>query len=85
MIKFLVGPQEPFLTTAKGRTLAWFGHVTRHDKPLQNHPCGHLGGWATPWPAEKMLDGQRPRVDLLAHVRTAHDGLPQERLDEDLC
>ena len=29
-INFLVGPQEPFLATAKGWKLAWFGHVTRH-------------------------------------------------------
>ena len=25
---------------------------------LQNHPSGHLRGWATPWQAEEMLDGQ---------------------------
>ena len=25
-------------------------------QPLQNHPLGHLGGWATPWSAEEMLD-----------------------------
>ena len=30
-INFLVGPQEPFLATVKRRTLAWFGHVTRHN------------------------------------------------------
>ena len=30
-INFLVGPQEPVLSTAKRRKLAWFGHVTRHD------------------------------------------------------
>ena len=29
-INFLVGPQEPFLATAKGWKLAWFRHVTRH-------------------------------------------------------
>ena len=32
-------------------------HVPR--QPLQNHPSGHLGGWATPWSAEEILDGQR--------------------------
>ena len=26
-------------------------------QPLHNHPSGHLGGRATPWLAEKMLDG----------------------------
>ena len=25
------GPQKPLLATVKRRTLAWFGHVTRHD------------------------------------------------------
>ena len=30
-INFLVGPQEPLLTTVKRWKLAWFGHVTRHD------------------------------------------------------
>ena len=30
-VESLVGPQEPLLTTAKGRKLAWFGHVTRHN------------------------------------------------------
>ena len=30
-IKSLVGPQEPFLTTAKRWKLAWFGHVTLHN------------------------------------------------------
>ena len=30
-------------------------------QPLQNHHSGHLGGWATPWSAEEMLDGQHPR------------------------
>ena len=26
-------------------------------KPPQNHPSGHLGGWATRWSAAEMLDG----------------------------
>ena len=46
---------------------------------------GHPGGWATPWSAEEMLDGQRQRVDILAHARSAHKGLIQKRLEEDLC
>ena len=54
-------------------------------QPLQNHPARHLGGWATPWSAEEMLDEQRHRVDIPAHARTAHKGLMQERLEEDLC
>ena len=31
-INFLVGPQEPLQATVKGWKLAWFGHVTRHDR-----------------------------------------------------
>ena len=27
----------------------------------RNHPSGHLGGWAMPWLAEEMLDGQDQR------------------------
>ena len=36
-INFLVGPQEPLLTTVKRRKLAWFEYVTCHDslsKPI---------------------------------------------------
>ena len=54
-------------------------------QPLQNHPSGYLGGWATPWSAEEMLDGQHQRVDIPAYARTAHNGLLQKRLEEDLC
>ena len=32
-----------------------------------------------------MLDGQHQRVDIPAHARTAHKGLMQKRLEEDLC
>ena len=46
-------------------------------QPLQNHPSGHLGGLATPWSAEKVLDGQHQRVDIPAHARSAHKGLLQ--------
>ena len=54
-------------------------------QPLQNHPSGHTGGWATPWSAEEMLDGQHQRVDTSAHARTAHKGLLQKILEEDIC
>ena len=55
-------------------------------QPLQNHPSRHLGGKATPWSVEEMLDGQRQRVDIPAHARTAHNGLrKKKRLEEDLC
>ena len=83
-INFLVGPQEPLLEIVERQKLAWFRHVTHHDT-LQNHPLGHLGGWATLWSAEKMLDGQHQRADIPAHARTAHNGLLQETLDKNLC
>ena len=54
-------------------------------QPLQNHPSGHLGGWATSWLAKEMLDGQHQRVDIPALARNAHKGLPRKRLEEDLC
>ena len=54
--------------TGTGRVRAC--HTPRH--PLQNHPSGHLGRWATPWPAEEMLDGQRQRADSPARARAAH-------------
>ena len=34
---------------------------------------------------EEMLNGQYQRVDITTHVRTAHNGLLQKRLEEDLC
>ena len=32
-----------------------------------------------------MRDGQSQRVDIPAQARTAHSGLPQNRLEADLC
>ena len=32
----------------------------------------------------EMLDGQCQRVDIPVRARTAHIGLPQKRLEEDL-
>ena len=55
------------------------------QQALPNHPSGHLGGWATPWSAEELLAGRRQRVDIPAYVGTAHDDVPQKRLEEDLC
>ena len=52
---------------------------------IQSHPSGYLGGRATPWSAERMLDGQHQKVDIPTHARTAYNGLLQERLKEDLC
>ena len=52
-------------------------------EPPQNHPSGHLGGWATPWSAEEMVDGQHQRVDIPAHAIAANKGLLQKRLEGD--
>ena len=65
--------------------LAWVGHATRHDSLSKTILQDTLGGWATPWSAEEMLDGRRQRVDIPAHARTVHKGLLQKRLEEDLC
>ena len=73
-INFLVGPQEPLLATVKRRTLAWLTHVTRH-KSLSKTIFQS---------AEEMLGGQHQRVDIPAHARTAHKGLLQKRLKDDL-
>ena len=54
-------------------------------QPLQNHPSGHLWGWTTLWSAEETLNGQHQRVDFPVHAKTAHKGLLQKRMEEDLC
>ena len=35
--------------------------------------------------AEEELDGQHQKADIPAYARTAHKGLLQKRLEEDLC
>ena len=63
-------------------------HARNQPPPLLIHHMAHctssvttaapepsrriLGGWPTPWSAEKMLDG-RQRMDVPARVRTAHN------------
>ena len=37
------------------------------------------GGWAMPWSAEEMLDGQHQTMGILAHARTAHNDLLQKK------
>ena len=54
-VNFRVGPQKSHLESFKRGKLTWFRHVTHHGSLLKNHPSGHLGGWAMPWLAEKML------------------------------
>ena len=61
--------------------------------PLQNYFSGHFewgggeraGGGGKQWLAEQILDRQRQTMDIPAHAKTAHDGLPRKRLKEDLC
>ena len=43
-LNILVGPQEPLLATVKGRKLAWFEHVTRHDSLSKTILQGTLEG-----------------------------------------
>ena len=49
------------------------------QQPLQNHPSWHLGGLATPWSAEELLDGKHQRVDIPAHARNCSQGPPAEK------
>ena len=84
-INFLVAPQKPVLENCQETKPCMVRTCHTPRQPLQNHPSEHLGGWATPSSAEKMLDGQHQRVDIPAHARTAHKGLLQKRLEEDLC
>ena len=78
-IKFLVGPQEPLLATAKRRKLALFGHVTRHASLSKS-------SFRSPWrvgdavSAEEMLDGKYQRADIPAYARTAHKDLLQKKI-----
>ena len=44
---------------------------------------GSPGEWAMPRSVEEMLDGLRQRVDVPAPAGTAHNGLPQKKLEED--
>ena len=92
-INFLLGQQDqlPFgsAETFSGNCcetetcMVWACHTSR--QPLQKHPSGHLGGWATLWSAEEMLEGQHQRVDMPAHARTAHNGLLQKTLEDNIC
>ena len=83
-INFLVGPQEPLSGNRQEpeTCMVWACHMPW--KPLQNHPSGLLWGWAMPWSAQEMLDGQHQTVDIRSQERTAHKGFLQKRLEEDL-
>ena len=83
-INFFVGPKEPLLTTVERLKLAWFGYVTRHDSLSKTILQGTLkGGRRRGRQRKSWMDNVR--VDIPAHARTAHNGLLQKRLEEDLC
>ena len=84
-INFLVGPQEPLLAAVMSRKLTWYEHMSRTTTASTKSSFRAPGGWATLGSAEEMLDGQRQGVDAVAHTRAHHDGLPQNRLEDDLC
>ena len=52
-----------------------YGHITSHDSLSTTILQDTLVG-ATPWSAEEMLGGNLQRVDISAHARTAHNGVP---------
>ena len=51
-------------------------HIQHHTRWQECMGCVYV---------EEMLNGQYQRVDITTHVRTAHNGLLQKRLEEDLC
>ena len=55
------------------------------QQPLQTITWGTLESWQCCDQQEEMLDGQHQRVDVPAYARTAHKGLLQKSLEEDLC
>ena len=84
-INFLMGPQEPLLPIVKRQKLAQFGYVMHYTSLFKTILQSTLEVWVTPWSAEEMLVRQCQREDIPAHARTAYNGLPQKRLEEDLC
>ena len=80
-VYFVVGPQEPLLGNCQRDGNLHGSGMSNAMTASQNHPSGHLGGWATTWSVEEMLDGHHQRVDIPAH---AHMGLLRKRLEEDL-
>ena len=84
-INFLVGPQEPLLAPSQETEpcMVWACHTPR--QPLENHPSGHLGGWATPWSAEVKLMDNIKKWTSLPNARNAYRGLLQKTLEEHFC
>ena len=83
-INFLVDPPETSSGNYREAETRMVRACHAPQQPLQNRPSRHVGGWARPWSAEKMLDGRHQRVNIPAHARTAHKGLLRRRLEADL-
>ena len=58
---FLVGPQESSGNCQEMESCMVQACHTPQKLP-QNHPSGHLGGWAMLWSTKEMLDGQHQRI-----------------------
>ena len=57
---------------------------TETDSPKSSLGC--LGGWAMMWLAQELLGWTEwGRMNNPIHARTAHNGFPQKRPEEDLC
>ena len=82
-LSFPVGLQEPLSCQATETRVIREHHTARQT--LETHSPRHLGGRRTTWSAETTVDGQRQRVGIPAHARTARDSLRQKRLTEVLC
>ena len=82
-IYFLVGLQEPLLSTVKRQKLTWFRHATHHNGFTKTILQGILeGGRCHGWWKKCWMDNIKG--DILAHARPAHKGLLQKRLEEGL-
>ena len=76
LVRALAGPQEPLLTIAKRRKLAWFGHVTRHCGIPKTVLQGTLeGGRKRGRQSKTWLDNVKEwtRMDSPNLIRTAED------------
>ena len=73
-INFLMGPLVPLRQVSGDGNLNRSG-ISHATTASPKTPFWLPRGWAAPWPAEEMLDGQRHGVDIPAHGRTVHKGL----------
>ena len=74
-ISCLVGPQKPLLATVKRRKLAWLGHTISHDSLPIPKPSLRAS-----WRVGDAVVGRGLLVS-----GTAHNGLLQRGLEENLC